>query len=112
MHEDEDLFDQVYQTWFSMIGSLDGTLEADTPSSGIEGSLDLFLRTGIGFEDRVKVATDVSEQLAAFISTISAVMPDLNRAFHAALDVRDQMEIERDDAVAGLFEQVAKIPPT
>lgn len=110
MLEDEDLFDQVYQAWYSGVGSSDNVLEADSPESGREGVLDLYVRVGIGVNDRTLVGTDVKDSVAIFVTSVSALMADLNRAYHTAVDEREAMEIERDNAVAGLFEEVAKLP--
>ena len=95
---EDDLLDHVYQMWHKAIGDLSIEYEV---SDKVDGLADLYVRTGIGTDERDQIGSDVNQEIAMFLVAVSHLMPDIHRAWQERQDYADEMERERDNAIAG-----------
>lgn len=98
--EDRDFFDTLYQGWSKTTGAEDSFWMPE----------DFDGRFGIVAvaqdEEQTQVATDLSEEDAAFITAVHGCFGDLTRRLHMALDEADRLDHAADVREGEMLELV------
>lgn len=90
--DDRDFFDHLHQLWSKTTGAEDRYW---MPEENAQFDFDIF---AVAQEDeRYRIASDLSDEDADFISAVHGCLPDLVRRLHAALDEADRADYDRDE---------------
>lgn len=97
--EDAEFFDTLYAGWAKTTGAEDTYWQ---PEECEDGSLSIH---AVDQQDvRSIIATNVSEDDAAWITALHGCFADLTRRLHQAIDEAERFEIEKDQVISEMLE--------